>query len=467
MKFKNTLLLFAAFLVVLAVVLVFEHKGNRDKAAKEKAEKLVDLASEDVEKITLKTGAGALSFKKDEDGDWMIQEPIQTRADGSEVRSLAESFSSLRIERVVESEAKDPAAYEIPKTEVSLWTKGREEPVTVLIGMENPLDGTLFAKRADAGRVVLLASYLKTTIDKKLFDFREKAVFKYATADVKGVRLRAKDIRWEASRKEDRWFLTKPVQSLAAQSKIESLLDALSNLKAKEFISEEKKGEEIRRLGLDKAEYEVVLSMPLANQETVFSIHKAGDRTYAASSSMNKLVAVDDLILSDLAKKPEDLREKKVAGFSSWEADRVLVRKGALSLAAVKEKVQDEDKWRLETPAGEAADGSKIEAFLRKIEVLEAASFVDPPFNPADFGMAPPEAEVEIRVKESGKEAREVSLFIGKEDPEKKQIVIKNPSLDYLFRVDAAFLDDFPKELKDWKAEEKTESAADKAEEKK
>lgn len=467
MKFKNTLLLFAAFLVVLAVVLFFENKGNRDRAAKEKAEKLVDLASEDVRKITLKTGDGVLSFAKDDNGDWMIQEPVQTRADVSEVRSLAESFSSLRIERVVESEAKDPAAYEIPKTEVSLWTKGREQPVTVLIGMENPLDGTLFAKRADAGQVVLLASYLKTTIDKKLFDFREKNIFKYATADVKGIRLRAKDIQWEASRKEDLWFLSKPIQSLAARSKIESLLDALSNLKAKEFISEEKKGEEIQRLGLDKAEFEIVLSMPLADQETVFSLHKAGERTYATSSAVNKLVVVDDQILSDLGEKAEDLREKKVADFSSWEADRIFVRKGSLSLAAVKEEVQNEDKWSLETPVKDAADGSKIEAFLRKIEVLEAASFVDPPFNPADFGMESPEAEVKIRVKESGKETRELSLLIGKEDPEKKQAVIKNPSLDYLFRVDAAFLEDFPKEPKDWTAAEKTEHAAGKAEENK
>ena len=36
--------------------------------------------------------------------------------------------------------------------------------------------------------------------------------------------------------------------------------------------------------------------------------------------------------------------------------------------------------------------------------------------------------------------------------PAKNQVLIKSQGLDYLFQVDAAFLQDWPKEAKDWKA---------------
>jgi len=36
-------------------------------------------------------------------------------------------------------------------------------------------------------------------------------------------------------------------------------------------------------------------------------------------------------------------------------------------------------------------------------------------------------------------------------------VFVKNARFDYLFEVDSAFLEEFPKELKDWKAEKKEE----------
>ena len=53
--------------------------------------------------------------------------------------------------------------------------------------------------------------------------------------------------------------------------------------------------------------------------------------------------------------------------------------------------------------------------------------------------------------------AKEITVFIGSEDKESKNIVVKNARLDYLFRVDSAFLEEFPKDIKDWKPEKEEE----------
>jgi hypothetical protein len=455
MKFKTTIILFSVLFILLAFVYFFEIRGKaaREKA-KEKEEKLVDLASDNIQKITFKKEDETLTFKKNEKGEWLIAEPMEVKADSSEVSSLADDFSQLKIERVVEAEPKDLKKYEIPKKEIDLWVKGQEQPVKILIGMGNPLDNTFFAKREDSKKVVLLSSSLKSALDKKFFDFRQKDVFLFETDKVKNIELRAKDIEWEVLNKDEDWFLNKPVKALAKKSTVDNILSSLSDLKAKAFVAEEKKPEDLKKYGLEKPEYEVALHLPSANQDVVFYLHKAADKNYATTSLSPKLVEIESQIFTDLEKKPEDLREKQVAVFNPWEADKLSLRKGDLSLTVVKDK---DEKWHFDTAAKEAADSSKIETFIRKIEGLEAAEFIDSPANLKDFGLDKPQTEVKIQVKESEGKVKEVDVLVGTENKEKKQVVVKNAKFDYLFRVDSSFLEEFPKAAKDWKVEEKKE----------
>ena len=452
MKFKTTLILLAVFVGLLAIILLFDTRSENKRAAEEKTNTLISLASGDIRKASLVRDGETLTFERDEAGPWRLTSPLQAAADDTEVGSFVDSLASLRIERVVEKEAKDLAAYEIPKIEVSLWVKGKDAPVRLLVGMENPLDKTLFAKREDDPRVVLLAATLKTTLDKKIFDFRQKDVFKFSAADVETVRVRAKSLAWQARREETGWFLKAPVAALSAKGKVDSLLDSLSGLRAKAFVAETKTAEALKRFGLEKPEYEVVLSLPAANQEIVFSLHQEGEAFYATTSLSTKVIAFEGPLLTDLDRKVDAMRETKVTDFYSWEADKVALKRAGFELAAVKEKVGEEEKWLLDPATKEEADRTKVENFLRKLEGLEAAAFVDNPGPLAGYGLDGG-TEVRVRTKDAQGKVKETVLLIGKEDTEKKQVVVRTPELAYLFRVDSGFLQDIPKEKKDWKTE--------------
>jgi hypothetical protein len=445
------LVLLAVFAGLLGLVLLFDSKGEKKKAADEKTNTLISLASGDIRKASLVRDGETLTFERDEAGPWRLISPLQAAADDTEVGSFVDSLASLRIERVVEKEAKDLAAYEIPKIEVSLWVKGKDAPVRLLIGMENPLDKTFFAKREDDPRVVLLASTLKTTFDKKIFDFRQKDVFKFSVDDVKTIRVQAKSIAWQAQREETGWFLKAPVAAPAAKGKVESLLDSLSGLRAKAFVAEAKTAEALKKFGLDKPEYEVFLSLPASSQEIVFSLHQEGEAFYATTSLSAKVIAFDGTLLTDLDRKVDGMRETKVADFYSWEADKVSLKRDGFELAAVKEKVGQEDKWLLDPATKEEADRTKVEDFLRKVEGLEAVAFVDNPGPLAGYGLDPG-TEIRIGTKDVQGKVKETVLLIGKVDAEKKQVVVKTAELAYLFHVDSGFLQDLPKEKKDWKA---------------
>lgn len=453
MRSRTTLIIAAVFVAVLAVVLIFEDRSFKKEEATEKAAALVDIPSEDLVKMELRTGDTALVFEKDGQGDWRLTAPLEAMADSYEVGNLADSFSSLRIQRVVEMEATDLATYEIPTREVSLWVKDREEPVRILVGMENPIDNSLFAKREDDPRVVLLAGHLRTTLEKRLFDFRRKDVFRFETGEVKMVRVRADGVAWGASLQEGGWMLSSPVKALASKSKVEGLLDSLSSLRAKEFVSEDKKAEDLKTFGLERPAYEVAMSLLASGEDIVFSFHKDGETLYATTSRSNKIIAFEGTLLADLERKVDEIREKKVADFNSWEAFKVSVRKGAFSLTAVKEKDGDEEKWALDTPDKDAANRYKVEDFIRRVERLEAVAFVDNPGTLARYGLEPPEAEIRIWTRDGAGKEEEGVWFLGREDTEKNQVAVKGPGLDYLFLVDAAFLQEFPKDAADWKAE--------------
>ncbi len=451
MKFKTTIILFAVFLVLLATILLFEFKG---KGEEDEQEKLVALSSDEVTKIIFKKPDETLTFEIDEEGEWLIKDPLEAKADKYEVNRLAENFSDLRIERVVEEMSEDAGKYEIPQKEISLYFKDKEQPVKILIGMENPLDNTLFAKREDEERVVLVPSHLKSLMEKKIFDFRKKDIFNFETDNVKNIKLRAKKIQWEAQQKEAEWFLTKPAGALAKSSQINDILSSLSNLKAKEFVSEDKTKEEIKKYGLDTSEYQITLSIPLENQEITFSVQKEEDKVYATTSLSSKIVQTEDSILSDLEKEAEELREKKVSSFYSWEVKKLHLKKGKIDLTVAK---GEEDKWFFEPPLKEEADKNKIETFIRKIESLEADEFIDPPLNLEDHGLEEPQAEIKIWVEEDEEKTKEITLSVGSEDKEAKKVVVRNARFGYLFRVDSSFLEEFPRDMKDWKLEEKKE----------
>lgn len=463
MKFRTTLVLVAVLAGLLALVLYFDSRGEKKKAVEEKGNTLIDLTSADIRKVSLGRGGETLTFEREGEGPWRLTAPLQAAADEYEANSLVGSLASLRIERVVEKETKDPAAYEIPKTTVSIWVKDKDAPVRLLVGMENPLDKTLFAKREDDPRIVLLASTLKATLEKSVLDFREKAIFKFTAADVQRIKVRAKDLAWEGAREASGWALKAPVAALADKTKVDSLLDALSGLRAKEFAAEEKSEGTLKTFGLDKPDYEVTLALPASNQEIVFSLHKKGEAQYATSSLSTKVVAFEGTLLADLDRKVDEIREKKAADLTAWDAKRVTVKRDGAEIIAVKEKVGDEDKWLLDPAAKAEADNVKVEELVRKIESLEAAAFVDKPGPLADYGLAPG-IEVRILTRDYQGKEKETVLFVGREDAAKKQVFIKNADLDYLFLVDAAFLQDLPKEKKDWQppAPKTEEEKADK-----
>lgn len=446
MRPRTTIFLLILFIVLSVLVYFLEFKTEK----KEKEEKLIELSSDKITKISFQKKDEPLVFERDKNNEWKITSPLQVKADQYEVNRLAEDFSVLKIERVVEENPRNLASYQIPSQEITLWSKEKPQPIVLQIGMVNPLDQTLYAKRKDEKRVVLIPSHLKTIIDKSLFDFREKEIFEFDKEDIGKIAVQGKDFSWLAvKRRNEEWFFETPVKSLIKKGKIDDLLYTLSNLRAKKFISEQKTAEEIKKHGLSEPDFKITLTLPLENKEFSFLLNKQNDTFYVTTTLSPKIITADDFILTDLNKRPEELREKNIAVFYSFEVKKLKLKKEGKEFLLEKDK---EDNWNFIQPKKSKADNGKIENFIRKIEGLETKEFIDPPFEIRQYGLDKPQGEVTIWTEEDNK-LRKTTLLIGSENKEKKQVFIKDVRLPYVFLVDSPFLEEFPKEIKDWKEE--------------
>jgi hypothetical protein len=454
MKFKSTLLLLGLFILLLAAVYFFE---LRDKGENTE-DMLVSVSTDNVEKIIFQTDGQTIQFQR-QDEEWLITDPVEAKADKYEVNRLADDFTNLRIERVVEEEPADLEKYGIPQKQVELYFSDREKPEKILIGSENPLDNTFFAKREEEMRVVLIPSSLKSLLEKGVFDFRQKNIFQFETDQVKRMKIDADGIHWEAEKDGEDWFLTKPVNALAQKSKISDILSDLSNLKATAFVSENKQEEGIRNLGLDDPDYKIEIDFPVDNKRVIFSIHQQDDKTHAVSSISPKILQVEDSILEDLKIEPGDLRDKEVADFFTWEVTKLKIRKGDISFSLAKD---EEESWKFEEPELQEADKEKVQSFLRKLESLESQEFVDPPLDLSDLGLDSPQAEIKIWAGQQEDTPEELTIQIGKEDSESKTVFLKNHRFPYVFKVDSSFLEEFPERAEDWKVVSEEQNKEDK-----
>ena len=445
MKSKATLVLVVVFLALLAVVLFLKPK------VKEGAEvKLLDLKPDDIQKISLKKGPEEMVFQRNDKGEWDITSPLATKADGYEVNRLAEDLSSLKIEKVVEPQAKDKdrAGYGIPQTVVSLWLKGKPQPTVLDVGAENPLDNTLYAQLQGDPRIVLLPSLLKGDFDKKVFDFRRKDVFAFETSQVATVGFQSKDAAWEAASKAGEWYLEKPVAALAQKAKVDGLLTSLSGLRAKDFVVDSRAEADIKTYGFDKPDFKVDLTLLPAKAALSFLVRKKDDKVYVTTSAPGPIITAEDQVLTDLDKKPDELREKRLDAINAWEVNRLELRKGALSLVLARGK---SGAWTFASGETGPADEGKVETFIRELSSLEAAAFIDKPGPLPSYGLDKPQAEIKLESSAQEGQTTKVDLTLGNEDAAAKQVVVKNTRFAYLFRVGSAFLEQFPKAAKDWK----------------
>jgi len=272
---------------------------------------------------------------------------------------------------------------------------------------------------------------------------------------------------------DEHWDMTEPLKDWADRSEIESILSTLDYMRREAPV----KGTDLAAFGLDK---------PSARLKVVFKDDKkrspvellVGKKTMSESSDQGNVYVkladapeaaiVDNSIVDKLNKEVKGFRSKDIFRFESHRIDKVELARTETpdkSLTCAKEKVDNNDVWRLTQPVEARADQGIVSGLIDKIKSASKEEFVADDVKAADleqYGLAKPQLAVKLTSKKEGEPVREIMIG-GPVKDKSEQLYAKCSRNDSVFAIKKDLLNDLSKELKDVRDKKVVNLAATKA----
>ncbi len=214
-------------------------------------------------------------------------------------------------------------------------------------------------------------------------------------------------------RNGDEWWIKAPIAALCDKDKIDALLQNIVSLKPKS------------RSGVDLNSDDFGLKDPLmvltfTGKGTTYTLSLGkdlgiGSETYAKLTGMggwdSKLLLVPTSFKTELFKKPEDLRDKKLVRYDKEKvAGITLEQEGQPRIVATCGKIADKNEWKLTEPIQAKGDEISLSGLAGKPTESDALGFKPVPQNLADVGLDKPQVKLTVAVQDG----KSYTILLGK-----------------------------------------------------
>lgn len=439
--FKSTIALLVV-LVGLGAYAYFVASKAEDTSSKQ--EKLFpNVASDNVEKLTVRNDAGETTTLEKRDGKWVMTAPVQTRASDMDASGIVNGLAGLEVTRVVDENPTDVKDYGLdkPTVEIDFTSNAGKPSGKLLIGGKTATGGSLYARKDDEKRVVLIGEYNSSTFNKSTFDLRDKAIVTFDRSKVNGVDVVLDKGGFELEKKDTDWSMVKPIAARADASAADGLVSAVESLQMKSVVGPSATPEEMKRYGLDKPS--AVVNLHLGSDRTSLLVGgPAGEDTvYAKNAAKPDIFTIQKAAADDLRKGADDYRRKDLFDMRAFTATHIDITRNGKTYGFDKVKGKDEnapDTWKRVTPTAAEPDKDKFQAFVAALADIRATSYVD---SKTRTGLDSPVATIVVKFDEGKKEDR---VQFGKNGAD---AFASRPDDPGVAKIDASKLDDALKSI--------------------
>jgi hypothetical protein len=311
----RTALIYLSILVVLAGYFYYFEVVRR-KARIEEKEASLRLFQVEKSKITalqLDRGKGK-PITLEKEAQWHIIEPIDSPADEFAVNSLLTILESLKMEREVESEARDLEAYGLDKPRLKLSFLADGTRHTLHIGNKAVVANQYYGSKDRQNRVLLIAASQEQRLNKSLFDLRSKEFFSLNSENIDHIEIdRAEGNIALTKVTKDKWQAPASPDVNIKNSKVESLVSRLIWLRAKKFLDNQKN--QFPRLGLDPPNIRIILTTKEKSQTLLLGNAKKEEGIYAQGGELPGVALVDEKLLEQLPAHLSNLEDRTLLAF--------------------------------------------------------------------------------------------------------------------------------------------------------
>ncbi len=373
MKFRGLL----AAVVVLAALggaAWWSEKKQKVDAAKPSADappKILSIPEDQFKQIDLVKKAGDTKQLTKADGKWQIVQPKPLAADQDSVKSLVTSLSSLASDRLIEDKPSDLSSYGLtaPSEQVKI-TRNDGKTQTLLVGDDTPTGSGTFAKLENDPRVFMIASYVKTSLDKTSKDLRDKRLLTFNSDKLTRVDLTAKGTGVEFGKNnQNEWQILKPKPLRADGLQVDELVRKLKDAKMDASGSDEDAKKAVA--GFSTGARVAVAVVIDAGGTQQIEVRKDKDKNYYARSSVVEGIYKVTSDLGDgLDKALDDFRNKKLLDFGWNDPNKLEIHTGTTQATYQKSG----DKWM---SGAKQMDAPSIQALVDKLRDLTSTKFLD------------------------------------------------------------------------------------------
>ncbi|HEC93019.1 MAG TPA: DUF4340 domain-containing protein, partial [Candidatus Atribacteria bacterium] len=423
---RKTIVLFVAFLALLAYVLIFENYFEKKQTAKKEAEeKFYKIDKDNLFQISFLHNG--IIIKK-ENQNWKIISPIQTDADEEEINGFISTFDYLKKKRSLFIRKEEYEKFGLSPYRLAVAFKYSNGVIDTLFFGDKNLDSSLIYCRTKGRKdVSLVSSSLENNITNTLYNWRDKSILKINTTKVFKFKIRTQSDEFLCIKdKTGSWEIRSPITDRCDQNTIQQIFDFLGREQVKEFVDHETK--KIEKFGLSHPLLSIELIDSTSQFPKVLNIGRAEKGSYFAKNSLSETIfKVDSSFVNKITVDLFELRDKTIVEFNQDSVFEIKIKYPEYYFHCKK----DEEKfWKISSPDTGTAKSWKINALLYDIRYLNASGFIDKPTaSESLYGFNQPQIDLVLK----SKNAILVNLTIGKETG--KHSYIKNKIKNRIYKI--------------------------------
>jgi hypothetical protein len=390
-------------------------------------------------------GGESITLESVEAGKWRLTKPRPLPADPDVVADFLEKLDGARAKDFVEDAPKSLAPYGLDRpTTVTLWVgKDKERASRILLfGREDKDKKGVYVMRSGEPGVMLVGEELWTAVPKTVGVLRDKVVLAYQYDKVSRVELAGPRGPLTLEREGPGWKITAPEALKADTGAVNGVLWKIRDLRASGFLAEEAAA--IPRL-LPKPDVTVKVWEEGAKEPKVLLLAASRETrggqpaAVAAVEGRGPVVLVDGKALDDLARGPDDLRDKSLLpAFEMGDVKRARLVSGGAALVVER---KGETDWQVVEPKRGGTKERRVADLLLSLKALRWKSIASAKGeDAARFGLDKPELEITLMKADGGEIA---GLLVGKADGPLTYLKLKSSATVY--SVDSSLIGDLRK----------------------
>src|SRR5476649_2140232 len=320
--------------------------------------KVLSIPDDQFQEIKIKKLTGETLRLRRENGKWQMLEPKALPADQDAAASMVSSLSSLNADKVVEEKATDlkPYGLDTPTLDVSIVKKdGKTDEL--LIGDDTPTGSGSYARRAGDAKVVTIATFTKSSLDKRPDDLRDKRLMVFDSDKLTRVEVQAalpkrpQTVEF-GKNGQNEWQILKPRPMRADGGQVDTLIGKLKDAKMDLSVPADEAAKKFAA-----AAKVATAAVTDAGGAQTLEVRKDKDKNvYAKGSAVEGVYKVAADIADALDKGADDFRNKKLFDFGFSDPSKVDL------------KVLSYSKTR---------DNASVQTLIDKLRDLAAVKFVE------------------------------------------------------------------------------------------